>query len=60
MRLSNIPDSIRRDMVRRKLADLVVEMAGLKGNLSAVHGWEKRTERVGKMIETLDGWRKEI
>ncbi len=60
MKPSNIPDSMRREIVRRKLADLEVELAGLKGHLRALPGWDARVERVGKMGETLNKWRKEL
>jgi hypothetical protein len=60
MKPSNIPDSIRREIVRRKLADLEVELAGLKGHMQALPAWDARVERVGKMIETLAKWRKEL
>lgn len=60
MKPSNIPDSIRREIVRRKLADLGVELAGLKGHMQALPARDARVERVGKMIETLAKWRKEL
>jgi hypothetical protein len=58
MRPSNIPNTIRREILRRKLADLRVELAGIKGHMMALPTWGARCKTLDKAIKQVGKWEK--
>lgn len=60
MKPSLIPTNIRLEIVRRKLADLEVELAGLKGHMSQLPDWSARCKTLDKAIHHLHKWREGI
>jgi len=55
-----IPLSFRREIIRRKLADLRVELAGIKGHMLAVPGLEKKCKSLDKAISRVEKWEREL
>ena len=60
MRPSNIPNTIRREILRRKLADLRVELAGIKGHRLALPRWGARCKTLDKAIKQVGKWEKDL
>ena len=60
MKPSNIPPATRREIVRRKLADLRVELAGLKGHMLALPTWGARCKTLDKAIAKITKWEKDL
>lgn len=60
MKPALIPTNVRLEIVRRKLADLEVELAGLKGHMSQLPTWSARCKTLDKAIRHLRKWREGI
>lgn len=60
MKPSNLPSTIRREIVRRKLADLQVELAGLKGHMLALPSWGPRCKTLDKSIDKIRKWERDL
>jgi len=60
MTQSLILTNIRLEIVRRKLADLEVELAGLKGHMSQLPDWSARCKTLNKAIHHIHKWREGI
>jgi hypothetical protein len=60
MRPSNIPNAIRREILRRKLADLRVELSGIKGHMMALPTGGARCKTLDKAIKQVGKWEKDL
>lgn len=60
MKMSCIPHNVRLEIIRRKLADIEVELAGLKGHMDQIPTWSARCKILNKAIRHLRKWRLEI
>jgi len=60
MKTSCIPHKIQLEIIRRKLADIEVDLAGLKGHMDQLPTWSARCKLVDKAIKHLRKWRMEI
>ena len=60
MKPALIPTNVRLEIVRRKLADLEVELAGLKGHMNQLTDWSARCKTLDKAIRHLRKWREGI
>jgi len=58
MKPSYIPTNVRLEMVKRKLADLEVELAGIKGHMAQLPNWGAKCKTLDKAIKHLRKWRK--
>jgi len=55
-----IPHNVRCEIVRRKLADIEVELAGLKGHMGQLPEWGAKCKVLDKAIKHLRKWRESL
>lgn len=55
-----ISHNVRCEIVRRKLADIEVELAGLKGHMSQLPEWDTKCKILDKAIKHLRKWRESL
>lgn len=60
MKPALISTNVRLEIVRRKLADIEVELAGLKGHMSQLPTWNARCKTLDKALHHLRKWRESI
>jgi hypothetical protein len=60
MKTSCIPHKIQLEIIRWKLVDIEVDLAGLKGHMDQLPTWSARCKLVDKAIKHLRKWRMEI
>jgi len=60
MKMSCIPHAIRLEIISRKIADIEVELAGLKGHMNQIPSWSARCKVLDKAIQKLRKWRMNI
>lgn len=59
MKQSLSPTNVRLEIVRRKLADIEVELAGVKAHMSQLPNWSVQCKTLDKVIRHLRKWRED-